>query len=431
MGFVVDPVHGRIYLPEWIASITSMPEIRRMMNIRQLGLKAFTGFPGAMHTRYTHCLGTMHLAEKLRSKLVKSKSVIQQERLMQNLENNKAALQAAAFFHDVGHGPFSHVLDYVTKKELHLDHTELSVEVVKKYKDVLENESISWESVCKIISKSFDKGNPCQYIREIIDGPLDVDKMDYLLRDSYHVGLKYGFDLDYLMDYIRILGTDDNLAAYQIGLDSSPKAITVAEHFILIWRSMYILVYYDQKTRIAEKMLEKAVLYAIKNDDKIVTMFANPINFLNIDESILMKMLLESKDTTKKITELIQSRKYFEVVHKIDLTKDISPDSKFMKAVLKSGPDEISEELSIKLSNNEEYDVIYDIIKSRTPKNIRVDKISDDGEPIELEQMSPIIEAMSKQKYELFVYVKPDVPEKEKIIRTIRNETHEVIEGWE
>lgn len=117
---VIDPIHGKIELPQWLVRIKDEAPIRRMMGIKQLGLKAFVDFPGAIHNRYLHSVGTMFLAEKLSSLLVKKEETSSKPRadLVENLKNNRNALMAAGFFHDIGHGPFSHVLVSFLKTNL-------------------------------------------------------------------------------------------------------------------------------------------------------------------------------------------------------------------------------------------------------------------------------------------------------------------------
>ena len=197
---VIDPIHGKIEMPEWLFRIQDEPAIRRMMGIKQLGLKAFIDFPGAIHTRYTHSLGVMHLAGKLSDLLIKNELTGQKRRrgLKENLENNRNCLMAAGFFHDIGHGPFSHVMDFILKKEFKTDHEKITTHVVELFSEQLENDSIPCEQVKRIITKT----HQYPFLSSVINGPLDVDKVDYVLRDSYHVGLKYSFDLDHFFDQI-------------------------------------------------------------------------------------------------------------------------------------------------------------------------------------------------------------------------------------
>jgi len=143
-GFT-DPLFGKIEIPQWLAKIKDEPATHRMMRIKQLGLKAFIDFPNANHTRYSHSLGTMFLAGRLADLLIKkeeSRTAGCRSRLKDNLKNNKNVLMAAGFFHDIGHGPFSHVLDFVLEEKFKRSHEEIATEIVKGFAKELEGDSI-------------------------------------------------------------------------------------------------------------------------------------------------------------------------------------------------------------------------------------------------------------------------------------------------
>lgn len=101
----IDPIYGNVPLPQWLIEINDREEIRRMMFIRQLGLKATISFPGAIHTRYSHSLGTMYLAGKVADILSKKASEKGKSNIAQSLHENKNTIMAAGFLHDIGHGP--------------------------------------------------------------------------------------------------------------------------------------------------------------------------------------------------------------------------------------------------------------------------------------------------------------------------------------
>jgi len=286
---VIDPIHGKIEMPQWLVRIKDEPSVRRMMGIKQLGLKAFIDFPGAIHTRYLHSLGTMFLAGKLSDLLVEKEEARTPHRigLREDLENNRNCLMAAGFFHDIGHGPFSHVMDFVLRKEFGRDHEWVTTQIVKRFKSELGTASIPFEQVNKIITKK----HQYPFLYGIVNGPLDVDKVDYVLRDSYHVGLRYSFDLDHFFDQIAILGDEDDLKKCELGLEKSSQAIACTELFLLLWRNMYILVYLIESSRIAEKMLEKAILWAIENNSCLVNEIKDVDKYIDLDEATLISKL--------------------------------------------------------------------------------------------------------------------------------------------
>ena len=95
------------------------------------------------------------------------------------------------------------------------------------------------------------------------------------MRDSYHVGLKYSFDLDHFFDQILVLGGEDDLEKCELGMANSSQAIACVELFLLLWKNMYTLVYLAESSRIAEKMLEKAIIVALQNDSKLMDEIKN------------------------------------------------------------------------------------------------------------------------------------------------------------
>src|SRR5438132_11996443 len=101
-----DPIHGTIELPEWYPIVSNQPAVRRMLFIRQLGLKAYVDFPGAIHTRFSHALGVMQLAGRVVDSL--AAKMQQKPTIVKNLTSNKQTVMAAGFLHDIAHGPFSH-----------------------------------------------------------------------------------------------------------------------------------------------------------------------------------------------------------------------------------------------------------------------------------------------------------------------------------
>jgi len=235
-GVSIDPIYGNIPLPRWLIEINDREEIRRMIFIRQLGLKASISFPGAIHTRYSHSLGSMHLAGKIARMLSEKAANSGKSNTAQSLRENENTIMAAAFLHDIGHGPFSHVLDYPLKAIAKKTHEDIASEIIKsRFKSDLEKHSIPVDFVTQIIQNG--RSPKYQFICGIVNGPLDADKIDYILRDSYHVGLKYSFDANVFTNEFVVLGDDDDLSACQLGLEPTPEAIRTAEIYILIWKN--------------------------------------------------------------------------------------------------------------------------------------------------------------------------------------------------
>jgi HD superfamily phosphohydrolase len=401
-----------------------------MMGIKQLGLKSFIDFPGAIHTRYTHSLGAMHLAGRLSELLIKNEPSGSKGRkgLNENLKNNRNCLMAAGFFHDIGHGPFSHVMDFILKSRFQTDHETITTKVVEFFNEELEGDSIPSRQVNKIITKT----HQYPFLSSIINGPLDVDKADYILRDSYHVGLKYSFDLEHFFDHIMILGDENDLEKCELGLEDSPDALAGTELFLLLWKSMYILVYLADSSRKAEKMLEKAILVALDNGNSIKDELSDINRYVDLDESALISKLRADDGFPKSIIDkIIKTAELYSTLHTFDMDS-FETNDKFIKDLLKS-EDSVSDRISQSLSKieHEPYSIICDIIRSKTPKEIHINKMDEYGEPLEVKQKSKVIEALSSQKVLLKIYADPSIKRhKLKTEKKIKREVQQIVDGW-
>ncbi|MGD0644938.1 MAG: HD domain-containing protein [Candidatus Bathyarchaeia archaeon] len=428
--YFIDPIHGKIEIPPWLFRIQDQPAIRRMMGIKQLGLKAYIDFPGAIHNRYTHCLGVMHLAGKLSDLLIKRyhSSSVEDQGLEENLKNNRNCLMAAGFFHDIGHGPFSHVMDYVLRSRLNIDHEIITTKVVDLYQKELEGDSIPSRQVKKIITKK----HQYPFLSSVINGPLDVDKADYILRDSYHVGLKYGFDLEHFFDRIVILGDKCDLKKCELGLEDSNEALAGAELFLLLWKSMYTIVYLVDSSRRAEKMLEKAILVALDNNSIIKDDLIDFNKYVDLDEPTLLSKLRAEKGFSESICDrIIKTAELYETACVLDMER-FETNDKFLKQLRKS-EDEVSDRISRELSKleYEPYSIICDIIRSKSPKEIYLDKTDRYGEPIEIKEKSPTIKALSCSELVLKVYLESkNRIKKLKTEKKLKSEIQHVIDGW-
>ena len=182
----------------------------------------------------------MHLSGKMVDILKWEQAKKGRTTISNNLKDNKNTIMALAFLHDIAHGPFSHALDYVLKTIGKKDHEEIAGNIILADLKVLENYGIPIQSVVKIINKKHEY----LFISSIINSQLDVDKLDYLLRDTHNIGYRYSFDLDHFLNLYTIVGNQDDFKTCLLGLKNTNEAIVTAEIFTLIWKSMYDLVYY-------------------------------------------------------------------------------------------------------------------------------------------------------------------------------------------
>jgi HD superfamily phosphohydrolase len=405
--YLPDPVQGTIELPPWLINIKDEPVIRRMMFIRQLGLKAYMDFPGAIHTRYSHALGTMCLAGKMTEMLSKKMGNKGKHIIARNLQDNKNNIMAAGFLHDIAHAPFSHAADFVLKKITGKSHEQLCEDIIRtKIPSEIENWGITKGSVIQLIGP---KTHSHPFLSQIINGPLDSDKLDYLLRDAYHVGLRYSFDLDYFLRSYTVLGEEDELTHCILGLDSTQQAIVTAELFVVIWKSMYDLVYFAEQSRISEKMLEKAFLLC-KDESSIKGMFQ--INkYVKANDESMSAQLKKMGPNVVQFLAFENPKRLYSAELELELNKKNYKMTAGFYAKLEDNPDELSDQLSLRLAEElkqEQYSLICDIVKSKAPREIYLDN-ANTGEPeIALHMKSDIVGALTARNM-LKVYVGPIV----------------------
>lgn len=226
MKFIRDSVHGNLGLDEFEVRLIDTPQLQRLRRIKQLGF-TYLVYPGANHTRFEHSIGTMCLASKLANHLKLD-------------PDQKRILRTSALLHDAGHGPFSHVSEGVMTSS----HEELTNQLIKNSElgDILK-ESFNTREIIDITG---GKGS----LGQIISGELDVDRMDYLLRDSYYTGVAYGvIDVERLI-YNMIL--EDNLMLKR-------KGVQAAESMLLARYFMYPSVYQHHTTRIINAMFRRCL----------------------------------------------------------------------------------------------------------------------------------------------------------------------------
>jgi len=210
-----DPIYGFIEFNEWERDIINHPVFQRLRRIRQLGLTSMI-YPGAMHTRFEHSLGVMHLATKMFDNIIKKDK---NKRLLEDelgygeggFERDKQLLRLAALLHDVGHAPFSHASEELfpsnPKNNKYFKHEDYTVAIIKgPLREAIEKHPINGNYRIRADEVSdLIMGNPKilgkrVFWKVIISSQLDADRGDYLLRDSLHCGVKYGiYDVERLL----------------------------------------------------------------------------------------------------------------------------------------------------------------------------------------------------------------------------------------
>jgi uncharacterized protein len=225
-----DPIYGFIKINNpFILKLIDHPFVQRLKRIKQLGLAEFV-YPGAHHTRFHHALGAMHLMDQALSNLQAKGYTI--------TDTEKEAAAIAILLHDIGHGPFSHVLEYTLLNHVH--HEEISNLIMKKL-----NEHFNGRLSLAIDMFSGKYERP--FFHQLISSQLDVDRLDYLSRDSFYTGVREGFiGSERLLSMLDL--QDENLVMEEKGIYS-------IENFLMARRLMYWQVYLHKTAIAAETML--------------------------------------------------------------------------------------------------------------------------------------------------------------------------------
>ena len=234
-----DPVHGFISVPKnLILTLIQRPEVQRLRRIRQLGLGHLV-FPGAEHTRFGHALGAMALMQDALGSLTEKGTRV-------DAEEQTAAL-AAALLHDVGHGPFSHTLEEHLIREFH--HEDMSRVLLLHLNEELGG-------ALDLAIRIFDDEYPRPFFHQLVSSQLDMDRLDYLRRDSAFTGVDEGtVGVQRIIKTMRVHPLEGR-ADSRIVVES--KGIYAVENFIIARRLMYWQVYLH-KTVLAGDHLLRAV----------------------------------------------------------------------------------------------------------------------------------------------------------------------------
>lgn len=227
---VNDPVYGFVTIPgDFLLALIDHPLFQRLRRIRQLGLTSFV-YPGALHTRFHHALGTMHLmTEAIETLRLKGSEITDSE---------AEATQAAILLHDIGHGPYSHSLEHsIVNNTSHEDLSSLIMQRLnKEFNGKLD---LAIEIFCNRYHKKF--------LHQLVSSQLDMDRLDYLKRDSFYTGVSEGvINTDRLIKMLVV--HDDELMV-------EAKGIYSVEKFIVARRLMYWQVYYHKTVVAAENIL--------------------------------------------------------------------------------------------------------------------------------------------------------------------------------
>ncbi len=364
-----DPIYNFIHINNYEKKIIESPYFQRLRYIHQLGMTYFV-YPGAQHTRFDHSLGTMEIATRLfdviKNKKFKNRFIINSI-FGKEIKKYRQILRVACLLHDIGHYPFSHASE--SDKIWGMKHEQRGKEIIldADMRNRIENHcpsnmNISAEVIALLIDDKHEIGDAkLELLRKIITRDLGVDRIDYLIRDSLHTGVKYGlFDCHRLIDTF-ILSYDRHNNP-ELCLEKG--GIHAAEGLIYARYWIFLQVYFH-KTRVAYDLhlgdYTKKFVEFYKRRDKKPIDFTQTDNFLKLNDFILLNNIYQDSNKKYKgkrheMARIIMNRQHHKRAVEIDGNKIDSEKFKDVK------PQKISESVFKELKEKIE-DKFYDEIQ--------------------------------------------------------------------
>ncbi|MDP5872821.1 HD domain-containing protein [Streptococcus mutans] len=384
-----DPVHN--YIPvedELIYDLINSKEFQRLRRIKQLGSSSFT-FHGAEHSRFSHCLGVYYLARRVTNIFDKKYSDIWNS-------NESLLTMTAALLHDIGHGAYSHTFErlFDTNHETITQQIILSPET--EINTILRRVSPDFpDKVASVINHTYSN----KQVEQLISSQIDVDRMDYLLRDSYFTGASYGeFDLTRVLRVIRPI---------ENGIAFSRDGMHAVEDYIISRYQMYMQVYFHPASRAMEVLLQnllKRAKYLYPKEKEFFTVtsphlipfFENRVtleDYLSLDDGVMNTCFQTWMQSADKILSDLASRFINRKVFK-SITfdeKDLSNLEKLRKIVKDLGFDP-----TYYTALHLNFDLPYDVYKPdvQNPRT-QIEMLQEDGSIAELSTLSPLVHTLS------------------------------------
>ncbi len=288
-GEIKDPVHGYVYITAEEREIIDSFPVQRLHRLRQLAGSEYV-YPGANHTRFEHSVGVMYLAGR----------VVENPNISKRINEDEAEnVRIAALLHDVGHGPFSHIFEHLLDKELQKTHEDMTSWIIKnsELEEILSKLGYNADKIAKLAVGRLHKPKKA-FLDQIISSSVDVDKLDFVVRDTYHTGAEYGY-----VDVFRLIQTldvlDEDLAVY-LG------ALSALESFIIARIESFKSIYFHRVGRAAQIMIAKALEKA--NEELGLVDFKTPEEYLAMDDYTVWTML-KNCEKSREIIRKLERRK--------------------------------------------------------------------------------------------------------------------------
>lgn len=360
---VRDPIHGAIRVTDAERRVVDHPYVQRLRGVRATGFSALA-FPSATHTRYSHCLGVMHLAGQAFDSVYEGWTFGRDD----VRERLRAAVRLAALCHDLGHSPFSHCTEFAMprldalaipwipredRRATHEDYTIAILANTDLAATIRENLPVTARHVAALISPDVavdddffvDRGlDHRRILSQIVSSELDVDRLDYLVRDSYFSGARYGqVDVHWLISHMLAHPVEGEVT---LGLDA--RALYAFDDFLIARHHMFLMVYFHHKSVVYEEMLKRFV----RGKDSGWALSADLDEYLFQDDTDLVAHLRRSASPWARRIVRREPYKRLVEVHGTPDEVDLSSES---RALRDAGIDAIEASSTGRLSRYEAY----------------------------------------------------------------------------
>ncbi|KRK79637.1 HD domain-containing protein [Companilactobacillus nodensis] len=390
-----DPIHNYIHVQHRvILDLINTKEFQRLRRVKQLGTASFT-FQGAEHSRFTHCMGVYEITRQICDNFQRNYPTKTPGDGLWD-DNERIVALCAALLHDVGHGPYSHTFEHI----FNTDHEAWTREIITspetEINQVLRKVSADFpEKVAGVIAHTYE--NP--QVVQMISSQIDADRMDYLLRDAYFTGTKYG-----MFDLTRILRV---MRPYKDGIAFDNDGMHAVEDYVLSRFQMYQQVYFHPVSRGMEVVLTKLLQRAkdlyehnhmndFEMPSLLIPFFENHVSindYLLLDDGVLNTYFTLWQDYPDEILKDLahrflnrkpfKSAEYNQVTEKMlpelaDIVESAGFDKKYYTAI------------------NTSYDLPYDTYSPNSNKSrTQIEIMNDDGSLIELSTISNLVNALT------------------------------------
>ncbi len=336
-----DPIFGFIKIPRGVLlDIVEHPLMQRLSRIKQLGLTSMV-YPSAQHTRFQHSLGSFHLMSEAIESLTRKGIFI--------FDSEAEAVEAAILMHDIGHGPFSHVLEHTLISGI--SHEEISLLM-------MEQINREMKGALNLALKIFKNEYPKQFLHQLISSQLDMDRLDYLRRDSFFTGVTEGN-----IGSARIIKMLD---VHEDSLVVNAKSLYTIENYLMSRRLMYWQVYLHKTTVSSEKVLVNALLRAKELASRGEDVFATPC----------LRYFLHNNINAAAFKDNDNAQKYYSMLDDNDIWSSLKVWTESKDKILSILADDIINRKIFKVEiSDEPFDENYiDEIKTRLSEHFDINK---------------------------------------------------------